>query len=72
MQLVDFSLQSLLLRQLVAEQAGQPRQSGRSPSVELVRVDAVFSGKLVDGLLLTEHIVDDLGLKVGGVFLLHG
>ena len=53
MKLVNLSLQSLLtsgllMSLLVAEQAGQPCQRSCPPSVELVRVDALFSCKLVD------------------------
>ncbi len=64
----------LLLGGLAGEEIGQAIESDLAPAIELVGMNAVLRGQLAGRALLTQHLLDELGLEFRCVvsLLAHG
>jgi len=54
------------------EEARQPVQGGAAPVAQLVHMHLMLTGQLGKRLILTQHLLDNLGLEGGAIVLSHG
>ena len=64
----------LVLGSLAGKQTRQAGHSNFAPAVELIRMEAVFRGQLVNGLLFAQYLLNQLSLECGRkvTFRMHG